>query len=38
MEKKSYETPSVEVIYLPESIKLLAGTPNRLIGTPEEIG
>ena len=36
MEKNSYETPSIEVIDLPEAIKLLVGTPDRLFGDPAD--
>lgn len=36
MEKKPYETPAIEVIDLPEPIKLLVGTPDKIFGDPDE--
>lgn len=39
MTKKPYETPTMEVYELPETLKLLVGTPDgpqKLFGDPDE--
>ena len=38
MTKKPYETPTMEVYELPETLKLLVGTPDgrELFGNPDE--
>ena len=36
MTMKPYETPTIEVYELPETLKLLVGTPDKLFGDPDE--